>query len=267
MAQALTHVISCPRQRSRSQRPRSGSCPQIELRESWLKTKRKLPPMITVPARTHHRSRPRRSPCPRAAGHSRHWREIHRESGDRHRIADGSDRGQSGRSGFGPQLSLSYDSGTGNGPFGMGWSLSLPAITRKTDKGLPRYRDGEESDVFILSGAEDLVPVLRARRRRGDGSLDEFERDGYRVKRYRPRIEGLFARIERWTRIDDGDIHWRSLSKDNVLTVYGQDAGVAHRRSRRPRSRLQLADLPELRRQGQRDRLRLCGGKRSAALT
>ena len=48
-----------------------------------------------------------------------------------------------GRSGFGPQLSLSYDSGTGNGPFGMGWSLSLPAITRKTDKGLPRYRDDE----------------------------------------------------------------------------------------------------------------------------
>ena len=43
-----------------------------------------------------------------------------------------------GRSGFGPQLSLSYDSGAGNGPFGFGWSLSLPAITRKTDKGLPR---------------------------------------------------------------------------------------------------------------------------------
>ncbi|HLL40743.1 MAG TPA: SpvB/TcaC N-terminal domain-containing protein, partial [Rubrobacteraceae bacterium] len=65
-----------------------------------------------------------------------------------------------GRSGFGPQLSLSYDSGAGNGPFGLGWSLSLPSITRKTDKGLPRYRDTGESDVFILSGVEDLVPVL-----------------------------------------------------------------------------------------------------------
>src|SRR3989475_12312459 len=65
-----------------------------------------------------------------------------------------------GRSGFGPQLSLSYDSGAGNGPFGFGWTLSLPAITRKTDKGLPQYRDANESDVFILSGAEDLVPVL-----------------------------------------------------------------------------------------------------------
>src|SRR6185312_6465150 len=65
-----------------------------------------------------------------------------------------------GRSGFGPQLSLSYDSGSGNGPFGFGWSLSLPSITRKTDKGLPRYDDANESDVFILSGAEDLVPEL-----------------------------------------------------------------------------------------------------------
>src|SRR5574341_2365667 len=65
-----------------------------------------------------------------------------------------------GRSGFGPQLSLTYDSGSGNGPFGFGWNLSLPAITRKTDKGLPQYRDAEESDVFLLSGTEDLVPVL-----------------------------------------------------------------------------------------------------------
>src|SRR6188474_2401609 len=65
-----------------------------------------------------------------------------------------------GRSGFGPQLSLSYDSAAGNGPFGFGWSLSLPSISRKTDKGLPRYQHTPESDVFILSGAEDLVPAL-----------------------------------------------------------------------------------------------------------
>jgi Salmonella virulence plasmid 65kDa B protein len=65
-----------------------------------------------------------------------------------------------GRSGLAPQLTLSYDSGSGNGPFGLGWNLSLPAITRKTDKGLPKYRDADESDVFILSGAEDLVPAL-----------------------------------------------------------------------------------------------------------
>lgn len=51
-----------------------------------------------------------------------------------------------GRAGFGPQLSLSYDSGSGNGPFGFGWHLSVPEITRKTDKGLPQYHDAVESD-------------------------------------------------------------------------------------------------------------------------
>src|SRR5450432_3059223 len=55
-----------------------------------------------------------------------------------------------GRSGFGPQLTLSYDSGSGNGPFGFGWTLSVQSITRKTDKGLPQYNEFEKSDVFIL---------------------------------------------------------------------------------------------------------------------
>src|SRR5688500_8616013 len=110
-----------------------------------------------------------------------------------------------GRSGFGPQLALSYDSGAGNGPFGFGWSLSLPSITRKTERGLPRYRDAEESDVFVLSGAEDLVPALRP-----DGTPFEVESvgRGHTIRRYRPRVEGLFARIERWTEHATGAIHW-----------------------------------------------------------
>ncbi|HEY0468482.1 MAG TPA: SpvB/TcaC N-terminal domain-containing protein, partial [Polyangiaceae bacterium] len=121
-----------------------------------------------------------------------------------------------GRAGFGPQLSLSYDSGSGNGPFGIGWSLALPMITRRTDKGLPKYQDEEGADDFVLSGAEDLVPAYRknsdgswARDRLGKLIFDEEAREGHSVKRYRPRIEGLFARIERWTRLSDGDTHWR----------------------------------------------------------
>src|SRR3989440_2054250 len=51
-----------------------------------------------------------------------------------------------GRAGFGPQLSLAYDSGSGNGAFGFGWSLSIPSITWRIDKGLPRYYDTEEDD-------------------------------------------------------------------------------------------------------------------------
>jgi hypothetical protein len=128
-----------------------------------------------------------------------------------------------GRSGFGPQLSLSYDTGAGNGPCGLGWSLSLPSITRKTDKGLPRYADEQESDVFLLSDAEDLVPVLV--QRDGRWHADQADRVvggvEYRVARYRPRVEGPFARIERWTD-HAGTSHWRSISRAGVCTWYGR---------------------------------------------
>ncbi|MEU1081574.1 SpvB/TcaC N-terminal domain-containing protein [Streptomyces sp. NPDC005908] len=133
-----------------------------------------------------------------------------------------------GRAGFGPQMSLTYDSGAGNGPFGLGWSLNLPKIARKTDKGLPQYDDATESDVFILSDAEDLTPVLVEQ----DGQwvreqLQPRTVGGvqYRVERYRPRIEGLFARIERWTNTNQPtDVFWRSISRENVTTWYGRTA-------------------------------------------
>jgi len=138
-----------------------------------------------------------------------------------------------GRSGFGPQLALSYDSAAGNGPFGFGWSLSLPSITRKTDKGLPKYQDASNSDVFILSGAEDLVPefekdaggnwVLVDGKHVIHDKLRTVGNASYRVRRYRPRIEGLFARIERWTdSVNPAEVFWRSISKDNITTWYGK---------------------------------------------
>lgn len=146
-----------------------------------------------------------------------------------------------GRPGLTPELSLNYDPGSGNGPFGLGWSITVPSITRKTDKGLPKYDDEHESDTFILSGAEDLVPEYKKdaagnwlQGPDGNPIPNEEQREAggrrYRVRRYRPRTEGLFARVERWTRIDDGEIHWRSISKDNVVSYYGmveEGAGTA----------------------------------------
>src|SRR5271165_4835593 len=59
-----------------------------------------------------------------------------------------------GRNGLQPQLTLQYSTGNGNGPFGLGWSLSVPGVSRKTTSGIPRYDDA--GDTFLLSGAEDL---------------------------------------------------------------------------------------------------------------
>jgi hypothetical protein len=59
---------------------------------------------------------------------------------------------------------------------------SLPA---RPIKACPRYCDGQESDVFILSGAEDLVPILDA-----TGALKHVPRTVYgmshQVSFYRP---------------------------------------------------------------------------------
>ena len=133
------------------------------------------------------------------------------------------------RSDFAPALSLSYDSGAGNGPFGLGWRLTLPAIERRTSKGVPRYRDDSSlpaddpdgPDVFIMAGTEDLVPL------HGDDGTrhaNTATAPGFVIHRYRPRIEGSFTRIERWTRTADGDMFWRTITGDNVTTYYGLDA-------------------------------------------
>lgn len=111
-----------------------------------------------------------------------------------------------------PQLSLSYDSGQGNGVFGAGWSFAIPQITRSTDKRLPEYRDEENSDLFALSGAEHLVPGPR------------METDTEIVERFRPRLEGLFARIERVSEKASGEVHWRSVTPDNVTSHFGISA-------------------------------------------
>jgi RHS repeat-associated protein len=109
-----------------------------------------------------------------------------------------------GRNGFQPQLNLVYSTGNGNGPFGLGWNLSIPGVSRKTSKGVPRYDDAR--DVFILSGAEDLVPV------RKEGVTTQ----------YRPRTEGLFAKI--LYHRDPANSYWEVRSKDGLVSFYGTEA-------------------------------------------
>ncbi|RPJ85856.1 MAG: hypothetical protein EHM18_09185, partial [Acidobacteria bacterium] len=131
------------------------------------------------------------------------------------------------RNDFHPKLRLQYSTGSGNSPFGFGWQLSLPRVSRKTEKGLPSYTD---EDTFIISGAEDLVPVFR---KVVVNNQIAWERDRFTsadgqhtITRYRPRTEGTFARIEKWERIGGnqeriGEIHWRSITKENITSVYG----------------------------------------------
>jgi RHS repeat-associated protein len=121
-----------------------------------------------------------------------------------------------------PLVSLSYNSGGGNGIFGMGWSLNVPSIRRKTEKELPHYYDAIDSDTYILAGTEDLVPVLK---KQGNNWVKDGRSTGdYEISYYRPRTEGLFSKIERWTNKLNGTIHWRLLSKENTISILGESA-------------------------------------------
>ena len=51
-------------------------------------------------------------------------------------------------------------------------------------------------------------------------------RADHSVFRYRPRTEGLFARIERWVNTATGETHWRTITKDNVTSVFGDTAAT-----------------------------------------
>ncbi len=114
-----------------------------------------------------------------------------------------------------PALALTYDSGRPQGSFGMGWDVPVPEIFRRTDKGLPRYADADNSDIFILSGQEDLV------RTEATDLGGAFAEAGFQVDLFRPRVEGLFARVERWTNLATGQVHWRSITADNVTSLFG----------------------------------------------
>src|SRR5688572_3931274 len=124
-----------------------------------------------------------------------------------------------GRNGSAPSLGLSYNSGGGNSPFGLGWDVSFPMIQRKTEKKLPEYLDDRESDTFIYSGVEDLVPEI-IKDADGNWAKHIVKNDTLTITHYRPRIEGSFARIEKIE--EKGNVYWRVRTRDNIVSVFGK---------------------------------------------
>ncbi len=123
-----------------------------------------------------------------------------------------------GRAGAVTNLALRYETGEGNGVFGVGWSLTVHSITRGNGRHLPQYRDtGSEADTFSSEFGE-FLPVLS--QARGQWTPDRTVIDGFDVLRFRPRVEAAFSRIDRRTDPTTGIVHWLTRSRDNVTQVY-----------------------------------------------
>lgn len=119
-----------------------------------------------------------------------------------------------------PKLQLRYASGSGNGIFGYGFSLRLPFIARRTDKGIPRY-DGH--DTFVTESGDVLVKRFDKQNGQYVPHVTSKQVNGidYIVTAYRRRLEGEYDRIEHWADTATGETHWQIVNSDNTLTLFG----------------------------------------------
>jgi hypothetical protein len=108
-----------------------------------------------------------------------------------------------GRAGIAPSISLTYSSQGRNGLLGVGWSLDLGSIQRRTKNGLSFPNN--DFDAVINGSRSELVP-------RPDWGPDT----------YGSRIEGPFMRFRVTAR--DGlnqPVTWEDTTKEGTRYFYG----------------------------------------------
>jgi RHS repeat-associated protein len=112
-----------------------------------------------------------------------------------------------------PSLSLSYDSGSGHSAASMGWRYGPGGISRRTDKGIPRYVDTanglDDDHDNQIDEADELDRFV---------GVDGEELVAFANHVYRARIEGNFAR---YTKVGQG---WEVDLTSGTTLYYGTSA-------------------------------------------
>lgn len=114
-----------------------------------------------------------------------------------------------GRAGLEPKLAVAYSSGGANGWLGVGWDVTMPAITVDTRWGVPRYDAALETETYLLNG-EQLTPVAHR------GELQKRSAE----KVFHARLESRFDRIVRHGDNPAG-YWWEVTDKAGTRTVFG----------------------------------------------
>jgi RHS repeat-associated protein len=105
-----------------------------------------------------------------------------------------------GRLGATPGLALQYSSHGSASPFGYGWSVPLPRVSRSTRLGVPRFDPSDDLTLLLDEASIDLEAV--------PGS-----------PRFRAKKEGAYLRIG----FDRTANHWRAIDKAGTTYVFGAD--------------------------------------------
>ncbi|MBP9168342.1 MAG: VCBS repeat-containing protein [Kofleriaceae bacterium] len=138
-----------------------------------------------------------------------------------------------------PALALVGGGGGGPSVVGRGWALEgLAAVTVDASERLPRW-DGSDG---VALGGTPLVAWLD-----DSGAPRRRVEDGYRVAVLRPRSGFARVRVERWTSLATGAVHYRSRDEADVVTIYGARPGAAGRIADPDEPARVAAWLPEVR--------------------
>lgn len=126
--------------------------------------------------------------------------------------------------GYAPALTLDYHSRSGNGAFGMGWDISLPAVRLRTSRGVPAF-DG--TDEVTGPDGEVLVPVLTCdglpEVRQATMLLGIAPGGRFSVRTFRSRVEGALNRFEYWVPDSDtGTDFWVQYVPDGQVILLGR---------------------------------------------
>ncbi|HEX8081624.1 MAG TPA: SpvB/TcaC N-terminal domain-containing protein [Jatrophihabitans sp.] len=116
-----------------------------------------------------------------------------------------------GRQGMAPQLGLGYSSAAGNGWLGVGWDLSVPAVSIDTRWGVPRYDAANETETYLV-GQGQLTPVAN----RGPAVPRTAE------KVFQSRVEGAFDTIVRHGSTP-ANYWWEVTDKSGARSFFGGD--------------------------------------------
>jgi RHS repeat-associated protein len=136
-----------------------------------------------------------------------------------------------GRKGMQPQLAISYSNQGANGWLGLGWGLSVPALTIDTRWGVPLLSSQNETEIYTLNGEQLMYPKFNGNdwmpNRHYDtpnSNISTAPRpriaNADNITPFTPRKQGSFAKIERLGN-SPSTYYWKVTGTDGTINWYG----------------------------------------------
>ena len=123
------------------------------------------------------------------------------------------------------EFSIDYNSSSGNGPFGMGFSVGLEKTSLKMVSSIPKY---EGKETYLLNGSELVRHIKKA-----------SEESGFTMQAYPLKVQKDFSRIYHYIKNDPSESYWELTIQENVTTIFGKTADT---RISNPKSTSQICE-------------------------